>query len=249
MTEFSLTVAGSVELHGEVDGPIDAPALLLINGAFCTVRSWDLAMPVLEGSFRVVRHDVRGTGASSSGPPEGYTFEQYADDIVAVCDHLQLERPHLWGMAWGARVALVTAATFGARFDSVLLSDLAIDPADEDAQRQGVATAKAARADAGIAEVPKPPGWNDHQSVDEARLALAATTHHTDLMPFVQRVSNRVLIATGDHDPNLVSSRRALGGFANVRLEVLEHTAHGAVLQHPVKMAELATSFFSAASH
>ena len=57
-------------------------------------------------------------------------------------------------MAWG-RVALVTAATHPAAVERLVLSDLAIDPADVDAQKQGRVDAKAARADAGIAETPR----------------------------------------------------------------------------------------------
>jgi 3-oxoadipate enol-lactonase len=230
MAAHRIPVEGA-ELRAEEDGT--GPALMLVNGAFCTVRQWDRVVPGLAASRRVIRHDVRGTGQSSAGPESGYRFEQYADDIAALCDHLQVERAALWGMAWGARVALVTAARHASRFSRVVLSDLAIDPADVGAQRAGARTAAEARARAGIPSVPPPDGWNDHADVDEARKALFAAALHRDLMPVARQVSQPVLIATGEHDPNLASSRRALGGLENGRLEVLPHTGHGSVLQRP----------------
>jgi pimeloyl-ACP methyl ester carboxylesterase len=225
-----VVVAGA-ELHVEEDG--SGVPLVLVNGAFCTTRQWDRVVPELAESFRVIRHDVRGTGRSGPGPDEGYRFEQYADDIVAVCDELGVARAALWGMAWGARVALVAAARHTDRFDRVVLSDLAIDPADTAAQKTGARAAAEAREQNGIPSVPPPEGWNAHDDIDRARKALAASMHHPDLMPFVKRVAQPTLIATGEHDPNLESSRRALDGFTNARLEVLAHTGHGSVLQRP----------------
>ncbi|MBM4242534.1 MAG: hypothetical protein FJ148_01805 [Deltaproteobacteria bacterium] len=73
--------------------------------------------------------------------------------------------------------------------------------------------------------------------------ALGATRLHPDLTPFVAAVTAPTLIATGDHDPNLASSRRALAGFADARLEVLPHTGHGSVLQRPALVAGLVIDF------
>lgn len=219
------------ELNVEVEG--GGPALVLVNGAWCTLRSWDTIVGPLADHFTVIRHDVRGTGRSAAGPPEENTFEQFADDIVALAQSNGFEQFHLWGMAWGARVALVTAARQPDRVARLVLSDLAIDPADVDAQKQGSVAAKAARSEAGVAEAPKIAGAFDHDDRDAAGAALLATTKHPDLMPFVEKVVAPTLIATGDFDPNLESSRRALGGFADARLEVLPLTAHGSVLQRP----------------
>lgn len=227
-------------LHVEVDG--SGPALVLMNGAGCTVRQWDDVVAELADSFTVVRHDVRGTGRSASGPADEYRFEVYADDVVGLCAERGIERFDLWGMAWGARVALVTAARHPDVVHRLVLSDLGIDPADVDAQKAGHQRAKAARAEAGMVETPRPAGAFEHDDPDTARAALAATFLHRDLMPFVELVTAPTLIATGEFDPNLVSSRRALAGFADARLEVLPLTAHGSVMQR----ADLVTATVSA---
>lgn len=219
------------ELHVEVDG--EGPALVLVNGAALNVRQWDGVIERLAAEHTVVRHDVRGTGSSSPGPQAGYTFEQYASDIVAIAVQLGLDEFDLWGMAWGSRVALVTAALHPDRVRRLVLSDFAIDPADVDAQKRGATEANAARATAAIVDPPIPLGLRDHNDLDAMRAAMAATLLHTDLLPFVEQVRAHTLIATGDHDPNLASSRRALPAFETARLVELDLTGHGSVLWRP----------------
>jgi pimeloyl-ACP methyl ester carboxylesterase len=231
MTSHRIETSDGAVLHVEEDGA--GPPVFLVNGAFCSVRQWDRAVPELARSFRVIRHDVRGSGRSGAGPDDHNRFERYADDIVAIGDHLGAGQSALWGMAWGARVAIVAAARHAERFSRLVLSDLGIDPADVEAQKAGAKAAAAARARAGIAEIPRPEGWRDHEDFDAARKAMAATFQHPDLMPFVTQVTIPVLVVTGEHDPNLVSSRRALSGLSNGQLEVLPHTGHGSVLQRP----------------
>lgn len=233
--------AVGAELHVEVDG--EGPALVLVNGAALTTRQWDGVIERLAAGHTVVRHDVRGTGSSSPGPPDQYTFEQYARDIVAVVDQLGLDEFDLWGMAWGARVALVTAAQYADRVRRLVLSDFSIDPADVDAQQRGAEEAKAVRAAAGIVDPPVPQGVRDHLDPDAMRAAMMAALLHPDLLPFVEQVRAPTLVATGDHDPNLASSRRALPAFATARLVELDVTGHGSVLHRPDVVTDVVLQF------
>ncbi len=218
---------------------------MLVNGAFCTLRQWDHVVADLATGHQVIRHDVRGTGQSKPGPPADNRFERYADDIADLCAERGLATVDLWGMAWGARVALVTAARHPDLVDRLVLSDLAIDPADPAAQKAGAAEAKAKRAAAGIAEVAPPVGAYDHRDREAAASTLSATHQHPDLMPFVERVAATTLIATGRFDPNLASSRRALTGLSDGRLQVLELTGHGSVLQRPDHVLSVVKPFLA----
>ena len=224
-----------IELHVEIDGAAnaDGPTLLLVNGAGLTTRRWDGVVGRLGETRTVIRHDVRGTGASSAGPASGYRFERYARDIVEIADRLGVSNFDLWGMAWGSRVALVTAANHPGRVRRLVLSDFSVDPADSEAQKQGAIEAKRARAAAGIVDPPRPAGLGDHNDREAMRAAMAATLIHPDLLPFVAQVQAPTLIATGDHDPNLVSSLRALPRLATGRLVELPLTGHGSVLSRP----------------
>lgn len=243
MTVTRVTVAEGIELHVEVDG--GGPALVLLNGANHNVRQWDSVIGRLNHNYRTIRVDVRGVGLSTAGPAEHNTFEQYADDIMIVCDELNCGRSLLWGTAWGARVALVTAARNPERFNRVVLGDLAIDPADPAAQKAGVVAAKAARADAGIEEVARLDEATRHLDPEATARTMAATRLHPDLMPFVQQLTMPTLIATGDHDANLTSSRRALAGLRHGRLVVIPLSGHAALRQRPDVVVDLVAPFLA----
>lgn len=243
MTRSRVRVADEIELDVEVGG--SGPGLVLLNGANHNIRQWDPVIERLNADHQTIRIDMRGVGRSDAGPGEHNTFEQYADDIMTVCDHVGSDRNLLWGTAWGARVALVTAARNPDRFSRVVLGDLAIDPADPAAQKAGASAAKVARAEAGIDEVERVHAATQHDDPEATARTMAATRLHPDLMPFVERLTMPTLIATGDHDANLESSRRALSGLADGRLVVIPLAGHAALRQRPDLVVDLVAPFLA----
>ena len=49
----------------------------------------------------------------------------------------------------------------------------------------------------------------------------------------MQRLNMPILVMTGDHDPNLHSSKEIIGQLKNAQLVVLKNVGHGSVLQRP----------------
>ena len=66
--------------------------------------AWRHVIPVLAERYRVICPDLRGHGWSDA-PPKGYEKEQFATDLLAVLDTLELEQagdrlvPHLLRIA------------------------------------------------------------------------------------------------------------------------------------------------------
>ncbi|MFN3402128.1 MAG: alpha/beta fold hydrolase, partial [Ferrovibrio sp.] len=54
-----------VSLHYRLDGPEDAPVLVMSNSLGTDHTMWDPQMPALLQRFRVLRYDTRGHGKSS----------------------------------------------------------------------------------------------------------------------------------------------------------------------------------------
>ena len=54
-----------------------------------------------------------------------------------------------------------------------------------------------------------------------------------NLATVVDKLTMPVLIGTGSHDPNLVSSRVIAATAPNARLAVLECVGHNGMLEHP----------------
>lgn len=234
MTTIDLAL-GDATLHARVDGPPQSPALVLWNGALCALPMWDGVVPGLVPFFRVIRFDIRGTGRSTVARADDdaqFRFERYAADVNALLDALGVARAHHWAMAWGSRVALAYAAWHPQRVITLALYDASIDPADVAAQKAGAARARAAQLAAGIPAFPEPEGWNRHDDPAMAQRAIAAARRIT-LEPLVAALTMPVLLATGDEDPNLASTRRIAQRLPHARLVVMDGVGHGSVRQRP----------------
>jgi pimeloyl-ACP methyl ester carboxylesterase len=115
---------------------------------------------------------------------------------------------------------------------SAALYDASIGRADPEAQKRGAKRALELQLAAGIARVDRPDGWNVHLTPDAVELALGAAAKF-DLPAAVPNLVMPVLVATGDNDPNLASSRELVDKAPNAHLVVLENVGHGSVLQRP----------------
>ena len=234
---------GGATLHAEVDGPEGAPAILMWNGAADTTRMWDLVVPRLADRFRVIRFDVRGTGQSTPSESDSqYTLEQYSKDAITLLQHFGYERSIIWSMAWGSRAAIAFAALRSERIARAAFFDASIGPADVRAQAAGHLRAIELQIRAGIEPFERPEGWNVHADVDAARQATAAAAKY-DLSGVVDSLAMPVLVATGDKDPNLASSREIVERVAGARLVVMENVGHGSVLQRPDLTSEIFDRF------
>jgi len=106
-----------VELNGFSLHYEDAGAgtpLLLIHGFPLAAAIWQEQTAALAGKLRVIAPDLRGFG--SSGMPAGNcTMDLYADDMIALLDHLRIERAAVCGMSMGGYVLLNLLERYPAR--------------------------------------------------------------------------------------------------------------------------------------
>ncbi len=232
MTAISVAVEGA-DLHVEVDGPRDGPALLVFSGARCTTGMWEPVLGGLVDRFFVIRHDVRGTGRSHAAPDAEYGLDRYADDAEAILAHLGVGEVLVWGMAFGARVALAFASRHPGRVRALALFDASVEAPDPEAQKSGAKLAARRRAELGLPEVARQPGWFHHDDEETLRRSLAAAYRDPDHSRYAAGLTMPVLIATGDHDPNLPASRRLQGLIPGAELTVLEAVGHGSVMARP----------------
>jgi pimeloyl-ACP methyl ester carboxylesterase len=224
----------AADLHVNVDGPANAPALVLWNGAFCSLRMWDNMVPTLARTWRVVRFDIRGTGKSrpAANADTQYRLEQYSLDTSAILESLGISTAHHLAMAWGVRAAIVFGSHFPRKILSLSLFDASIEQPDPEAQKTGARAALARQVANGVPFFDKPPGWNKHDDMDTAQLAMAATRGF-DFQTALPKLDMPVLVATGDFDPNLEPSRRLAQRIAQARLVVMKDVGHASVLQRP----------------
>ncbi|MGA5885363.1 alpha/beta fold hydrolase [Streptomyces cellulosae] len=138
MTGHTTTVtANGVTLGVESFGDDDAPLVLLAGGT--TMLSWPDALceRLAAGGRRVMRYDLRDSGASTTRDPEApaYTLRDLAADAVALADALGGRPAHLAGIGVGGMVAQVAALDHPDAFSALTLAGtraVAPGPPDDD---------------------------------------------------------------------------------------------------------------------
>jgi pimeloyl-ACP methyl ester carboxylesterase len=105
-----LTGPDGTRLHYQIEG--DGPPLVLHLGAGCDAGLWRAAgyLEPLATSHRCILFDHRGHGLSDKPRgAEAHHINRYVADVVALLDHLSLERAAFWGYSAGISVGLKVA--------------------------------------------------------------------------------------------------------------------------------------------
>jgi pimeloyl-ACP methyl ester carboxylesterase len=94
------------EVYGEGER-----TLVLVHGLLMNRHMYDHLSPELASrGFRVVTVDMLGHGASDQPVDmRAYSMGAFADQLAALCDHLELDRPVVGGTSLGANVSLEMA--------------------------------------------------------------------------------------------------------------------------------------------
>jgi len=93
------------ELHHRLDGPAEAPVVVLSNSLGTKLEMWDRQLPALVERFRVLRYDSRGHGRSPVSPGP-YAMADLGGDVVELLDRLEIERASFCGISMGGMVGL-----------------------------------------------------------------------------------------------------------------------------------------------
>jgi 3-oxoadipate enol-lactonase len=110
----------AVAVSYSVDGPDDAPVVVLSNSLGATRGMWDPQVPALAERYRVITYDARGHG-DSPAPPGPYTLDDLVDDVVGLLDEVGAERAHLVGVSLGGMTAMRMAVREPARVHRLVL--------------------------------------------------------------------------------------------------------------------------------
>jgi 3-oxoadipate enol-lactonase len=92
----------------------DGPPLVLLHGYPLDHHLWDQVVPLLTDTFDVILPDLRGFGESTT-VDSPYTMDDYASDIAALLDHLEIQKAAIVGHSMGGYVALAFARLYPER--------------------------------------------------------------------------------------------------------------------------------------
>lgn len=111
-------------IYFETAGDRRKPCVLFSNSLGTDLSMWDTQADILAAGYFVVRYDTRGHGRSSS-PAGPYTVAQLGGDVLALLDHLDVERAHVCGLSMGGVTAQWLAVHAAQRVAKLVLANTA----------------------------------------------------------------------------------------------------------------------------
>lgn len=246
-----------VPLHHVLDGPPDAPPLLLGGSLGTTTAMWDQQVAPLAAHHRLIRFDHRGHGRSPE-PPGPYAIADLGRDVLALMDALGIERASYCGLSIGGMAGMWLAANAPGRIDRLVLlcTSAHLPPADGWRARAETVLAAGsveAVADAVLARWVTPAfAAARPERVAELRAMLAASPPAgyaacceaiaaMDLRPSIGRIAAPTLVVAGFEDRATPPdhARTIAAAIPGARLELLSPMAHLGNVEQPERVTQL----------
>jgi len=113
--------ANGLTLHYHRTGN-DKPPMILLHGITDHGLCWEDVVTVLQADYDLILPDVRGHGLSDV-PPSNNTFKPLVEDVVALIQALDIEKPILFGHSLGAITSLSLAGFYPDLPKAIILED------------------------------------------------------------------------------------------------------------------------------
>jgi len=115
------TTTDNCRIYFEIENPeVSRPVVVFLNGTMQNNLYWKPQALAFRDTFRVLTYDARTQGQSEVGTKK-LSREVHASDLLALMDHLGVEKAHLVGLSHGAGVAVACATIAPERVDRMVL--------------------------------------------------------------------------------------------------------------------------------
>ena len=251
-----MTSGGAPDLNYLLEGPEDAPVLVLSNSLGTSLEMWDDQAPVLGGRFRLLRYDTRGHGGSPA-PPGPYAIGDLGLDVIRPLDRLGIERASFRGLSVGGMTGMWLAAEAPERVERLVLlcTSALLGPKSVWDERIATATgrAMAALVDGAIERWFTPAFRSQYpETVEKMTTALretdpggyagcCAAIKDMDLRNRLPSIEAPNLVVSGAEDPATPPGHGRLirDAIPGARFEVVPGAAHIANVERPEKIIPL----------
>lgn len=246
----------ATRLAYQVDGPVDAP-ILVMGGSLGTTRAmWEPQLPALTERFRVVRYDNLGHGESLV-PDGACTIDDLGHELVRMLDEMHAPAVSYAGLSLGGMVGLWLAANASDRVRriAVMCTSASFGRATTYAERAAAVRAGGMEsvADTVLARWFTPGFAAAHPEVVATYRAMLVSTPvegyaaccgaiaALDLRAALASVRAPTLVVAGADDPATpVDHAEAIAAAVpGARLAVVDRAAHLANVEQPAEVARL----------
>jgi 3-oxoadipate enol-lactonase len=238
--------------------------VLFVHGFPFNLEMWDPQMRAIPNQFRAIAYDVRGHGQSDVGDGQ-YTLEFFVDDLIALIDHLVVEKTILCGLSMGGYIALRAVERHPERFNGLILCDTKSEADSNEGRVKRAVSLKALKnsgvepfADGFVKSVFAESTFKDNPSVVEKVKSiikanspigiggtLLALACRTDTTAVLEKVTIPTLVLCGEHDA-LTTPKDAEflhERIKNSTLFLVPNAAHLSNLENPAFFNEKLVSF------
>lgn len=252
-----------LRLHATLEGPADAPALVLLHALGTSLTLWDALLAHLPG-LRVLRLDLRGHGRSDV-PPAPYAMGTLVRDVERVIDHFALKDTVVVGVSLGGMIAQGLAIKRLDLVRGLVLSNTAARIGTAAQWQDRIALVR----DQGLKAIADPTmerwlgrGWRDNPALPALRqgflqtdpqgwMGCAAAIAGTDFYETTARLRLPTLAIAGANDgstpPDLVRETAEL--IPGARFHLIHGAGHLPMAEKPAEYAAALTGFLKAIGH
>jgi 3-oxoadipate enol-lactonase len=243
----------TVALNHLVEGPAEAPVLVLLNSLGTDLRMWEPQAAALRDELRLVRVDTRGHGASPVPDPP-WTLADLGGDVLALLDSLGIERASFAGVSLGGATAVWIAAHAPERVERLFACFTSAWFGPPDPWLARAATVRAEGVEA-VADAVLDRWFTEQVDPDlrarmremivatppEGYTAATEVVAHLDLREDLGRITAPTLVISGSEDPACPPDvgRALAAGIPGAEFVELEGVAHLGSVERPDAVTDL----------
>lgn len=97
--------------------------IVLVHGLFGSLDNLNMVARTLAKHYCVTSIDVRNHGESFH--KNGMSYQELAEDVIQLLDHLSIEKSHFLGHSIGGKIVMQLALSFEHRVNKLLIADIA----------------------------------------------------------------------------------------------------------------------------
>ena len=252
---MSLLKRGDANLYYEDDGK--GPAILMTHGFVASTGMWDGQVEAFKDRFRLIRWDMRGHGQTECQDDQSaYGQDITVADMVAILDHLEVEKAIIVGHSLGGFMSLRLNVMHPERVSALVLQGCGPGYRSDDSRakwnervdgRAKTIIEEGYKALGGAAEVPVSVQRSSQELAMAARGILAQVDAKViDSLPHID-VPTLVIIGAGD-SYYLQGSDYMANRIPGAEHIVVPDAGHGVNIDQPEIVNKAYEAFFAKAA-